>query len=284
MSYARFLLKASRPGLWFQTVWLYVLPAAGTATLELPLWWVGLFYVTFPLNLLVYGWNDAVDIETDARNPRKDSWFFGARGTESQLARLPKWIVFCQLPFVALFSYVSGLTAALFFGGMVLINGLYNWPGQGLRGKPPFDLIAPMGYLLVVVLGSALSQVSLPSLWAFAYLALFCGHAQLMGQVMDIEPDKAAGRCTTATRLGAITSKLVIIGMVATEGLVVGLVFDDWVLGGFLLATVPALGVDLYFQGARRYSNAQFTLFGLGMNAAGFLSMVWVWFNRSFSG
>ena len=187
MRYATVLLKASRPGLWFQTVWLYVLPAAGTATLELPLWWVGLFYVTFPLNLLVYGWNDAVDIETDARNPRKDSWFFGARGTESQLARLPKWIVFCQLPFVALFSYVSGLTAALFFGGMVLINGLYNWPGQGLRGKPPFDLIAPMGYLLVVVLGAALSQASLPSLWAFAYLALFCGHAQLMGQVMDIE-------------------------------------------------------------------------------------------------
>ena len=174
-----------------------MLPAAGTATLELPLWWVGLFYVTFPLNLLVYGWNDAVDIETDARNPRKDSWFFGARGTESQLARLPKWIVFCQLPFVALFSYVSGLTAALFFGGMVLIN-VYTIVLLGLLGKPPFDLIAPMGYLLVVVLGSALSQVS-SRLMGIRLSRSFLWPAQLMGQVMDIEPDKAAGRCTTAT-------------------------------------------------------------------------------------
>ena len=70
-----FWLKVSRPGLWFATIWLYLLPTSqmdGIWT-SIP-FWIGLVYVTFPLNFLVYGWNDMVDIETDALNPRKDSF------------------------------------------------------------------------------------------------------------------------------------------------------------------------------------------------------------------
>ena len=85
---AVFILKASRPGLWFVTLWLYLMPLAGSIDLHSPRFWAGLLAVTFPLNLVVYGWNDLVDRETDRANARKDSWLFGARGTDAQLDAL----------------------------------------------------------------------------------------------------------------------------------------------------------------------------------------------------
>ena len=54
---------------------------------------MGLVYVTFPLNFLVFGWNDIVDYSIDKANPRKDSWLFGARATPEQLLRLPMAMV-----------------------------------------------------------------------------------------------------------------------------------------------------------------------------------------------
>jgi len=36
--------------------------------------WIGAIYVCFPLGLLLYGWNDLGDVDTDRQNPRKDSW------------------------------------------------------------------------------------------------------------------------------------------------------------------------------------------------------------------
>jgi 4-hydroxybenzoate polyprenyltransferase len=76
VKHATFLLKLSRPGLWFATLWLYLLPTSSQPELfhTIP-FWLGLFYVSFPLNFLVYSWNDSVDIETDALNPRKDSFW-----------------------------------------------------------------------------------------------------------------------------------------------------------------------------------------------------------------
>lgn len=274
-------LKVSRPGLWFQTVWLYVLPAAGHFMLDRPVWWLGLVYVTFPLNLLVYGWNDIVDVDIDADNPRKDSWLFGARATREQLASLPPWIVAAQLPFLAAFVWLDGWRMLALMAGIVAVNFTYNMRVGGLRGRPPFDLVNPLGYLLLVVLGAWLNGLALPSNMAFIYLVLFAGHAQLMGEIMDVEPDRASGRVTSATWMGVVPAKLLVMGLLVAEGLILGLHFGDWVLGGGLLASIPLLGVDLWLTGSRQYTRKQFTLLGVAMNLAGAVSMVWVWFNRS---
>ena len=278
-----FLLKVSRPGLWFQTVWLYVLPAAGVHMLDQPLWWLGLLYVTWPLNLLVYGWNDIVDVDIDAENPRKDSWLFGARGTRAQLRGLPPWIIASQVPFLVAFTVFVGWEMIPLFVGLVALNAVYNARIGGLRGRPPFDLINPLGYILITVMGAWINDLPLPSTMAFGYLVLFCLHAQLMGEVMDIEPDRKAGRVTSATLMGAVPAKVVVIALVAGEGALMGLHSGDWVLGGFLLAAVPALVVDLFLYGAGQYTRRQFTLLGVGMNVAGLASMFWVWFNASLS-
>jgi 4-hydroxybenzoate polyprenyltransferase len=69
--------------------------------------WLGLIYVTFPMGLLLYGWNDYVDYDVDRLNPRKGSFLFGARGSLEQLHLLPWRIVLFQAPFVIACWYVS---------------------------------------------------------------------------------------------------------------------------------------------------------------------------------
>jgi hypothetical protein len=118
MPLALFWLKVSRPGLWFQTLWLYTLPTARLPEiLSSGTFWLGLIYVTFPLNFLVYGWNDIVDYENDRENPRKDSFLFGARGSREQLARLPLVIAVAQVPFLLAFlCQRNGLALLSLFG------------------------------------------------------------------------------------------------------------------------------------------------------------------------
>src|SRR4030095_6422475 len=99
-----FLIKAARPGFWITSIWFYLLPLGGQNVFGTNEFWLGLIYVTFPLGVFIYGWNDCVDAETDRLNPRKDSYLFGARGTAAQLTWLPWLIALGQLHFLALFA------------------------------------------------------------------------------------------------------------------------------------------------------------------------------------
>jgi len=84
-------LKISRPGLWFPTIWIYLVPFSfQDAFWEEPVFWLGFLFVTFPLNYLVYGLNDYNDYKADAVNERKGNFLFGAKSTQLQLASLPK--------------------------------------------------------------------------------------------------------------------------------------------------------------------------------------------------
>jgi 4-hydroxybenzoate polyprenyltransferase len=278
MTRALFWLKVSRPGLWFQTLWLYTLPTSRLPILHSPVFWLGLLYVTFPLNFLVYGWNDIVDFENDRHNPRKDSFLFGARGSKQELARLPLALILTQTPFFIAFFCLRGWIMAALLGGMVLVNGLYNLPRSGWRGRPPLELINQAGYLLLLPLSVALNETLAVSWAAVGYLSLICTHSHLMGEVMDVIPDAQAKRNTTARVLGIKLTKSLILAMVIIEGLLLGFRFHDWVLAGFLLAGSVWLVLDLFvLYRDRAYTRREFQLFGWGINASGFASMVWVW-------
>ena len=84
----RFVLQTARPGFWLTAIWFYLLPVAQQPVWDSPAFWLGVFFVSFPFGLLIYGWNDIVDRENDRRNARKGSFLFGARGTDEQLRRL----------------------------------------------------------------------------------------------------------------------------------------------------------------------------------------------------
>ncbi len=276
-----FWLKSSRPGLWFATLWLYLLPTSQMNDIWTTLpFWIGVIYVTFPLNLLVYGWNDIVDVEADKFNPRKDSFLFGAKGSRAELKSIPKAIVLTQLLILPFVLYFSGLWFLLLFAGFLLINWLYNLPEGGLRSRPPLELLCQIGYLLVVPMSILLNDTAPLPLWSYVYLILFAWQSHLMGEVMDIGPDRKAGKTTTAVMIGIKMTKWLIITIVAIEVLLLIFVFDDYFFAGILGAGLAWLIIDLLIiYKNKTYSLTEMKLFGYMSNVVAVISMGYVWWS-----
>src|SRR5881409_3529070 len=108
-----------------------MLPLGQRAVFHSTAFWLGVLYVSFPMGLLLYGWNDIVDYEADRVNPRKGTFLFGARGTPEQLRRLPLRIALVQAPFVVACSLLGGARMLVCFAGMIAAAALYNWPRYG---------------------------------------------------------------------------------------------------------------------------------------------------------
>ncbi len=275
-----FWLKSSRPGLWFPTLWLYLLPLGGGAPYSNWKFWLGLGFAALPLNLVVYGWNDLVDADTDRINPRKDSWLFGAAGSDQELASLPGLLLVTSALSVSVFTWIGGAQMLIGFATLGLILWAYNYPGQGLRGRPPWELFCQGGYLLVVPFSTLLNGAAWLPLPTWFYLVLFALQSHLMGEVMDIEPDREAGRKTTATQLGPIRTKLVIMAIVATEAALLIWLYRDYVFGGMLVLAWLWLVLDLtWVFGGRAYTLGQMRLFGVGANLLALGSMAYVWWS-----
>ena len=275
-----FWLKVSRPGLWFATLWLYLLPTSQMDIWDSGVFWLGFFYATFPLNFLVYGWNDIVDRKIDTNNPRKDSYWFGARGTKAQLQYLWKPILITQLLIYPIFIYLEGFKMVILLAGLIGINWIYNLPEKGLRSNPPWELLCQVGYLLIVPLSIFLNDTSPLPWWTYFYLLLFAFQSHLMGEVMDIEPDQQSGRRTTATILGMKKTKLLIIAIVALEVTILFVIFKEYIFGGMLGIGLLWLIVDLFLiYKTKRYSVQQMKLFGLMSNIVAVVSMVYVWYS-----
>jgi 4-hydroxybenzoate polyprenyltransferase len=243
-----------------------------------PAFWLGLVYCTFPLGLLLYGWNDLADRVTDRLNPRKDSLIFGARGTDAQLARLPHLIAVVQAPFLLAFLLLLGWKTLVWFAAVLLVNWLYNRPKFPFKSHAPLDMLNQAGYLLVFPLSSWLNGVpQLP--WAtFLFSATFAMHSHLFGQIMDIVPDREAGRRTTAICLGIVPAKILLVVMLAGETALVTWAFKNpYFSGAMALGTLWILfDLTVLFRN-RLYPNNALTLFALGLNVAMFSTMHWVW-------
>ncbi|BBM81729.1 UbiA family prenyltransferase [Candidatus Uabimicrobium amorphum] len=277
-----FYLKVSRPGLWFQTLWVYLLPVVGTQSIYTWPFWIGFIYATFPLNFMIYGWNDMVDYETDRHNPRKNSFLWGAKGTKEQLQGLMTPIIIAQLPFIIFFIWYCGWPMAVVLFCIYLVNITYNLPKYGLRGVPPLELVNILGMLIIVPLCTYLNDFpSLP--WqSMVYLGIFCILAQLIGEIMDIEPDRKAGRRTTATVIGNDATKLLVIALVVAEAVILYAVFHAYMLAAYMIFVILWLIFDfVYLNKKMPYSIAQYNLLGFGINAAGYGSILWVWYTQA---
>lgn len=153
-------LKISRPGLWFPTIWIYLVPFGNQENFwKLPLFWLGLFFVAFPLNYLVYGLNDYNDEEADAVNKRKGNFLFGAQASRKHLDGLLKKITTVVLPFILVFTYVSGLKMFLLLTFMVVVNILYNFKPFRIKERPPFEILIQMGYVTTAFFATELNNL-----------------------------------------------------------------------------------------------------------------------------
>src|SRR6267378_4286236 len=100
LSTTKFLVQVSRPGLWTTTILFYLMPLGRSLQIHNAAFWFGVFYIVFPLSLLLYGVNDIVDAEGDRYNPRKGTYLFGSRGADPQLKSLRWQIAVSQVPFL----------------------------------------------------------------------------------------------------------------------------------------------------------------------------------------
>jgi 4-hydroxybenzoate polyprenyltransferase len=279
---AIFILQASRPGLWSTQIWFYLLPLAERDVFHSPAFWLGVLYCTFPLGLLLYGWNDYVDFEIDHDNPRKGNFLFGARGSREQLRKLPVCIALLQVPFLIAFWYLGGPRMLLWFAGTVAAAGIYNWPRYGFKSRPPLEIFNQAGYLFVFVLSSWLNHVPQLPAATLVFGALFAMHSHVFGEIMDLEPDRASGRRTTATVIGRVSAKLLIAALLAAECALVFVCFRDVILSGFLLASGLWFALDgAFIWRAQPYTPGQMKFAMLAWNVIALGSMPWVWWNAS---
>jgi 4-hydroxybenzoate polyprenyltransferase len=273
-----FLLQVSRPGLWSTTALFYLMPLGRADFLHSRTLWLGLFYVLFPLGFLLYGVNDIADAEADRLNPRKGTFLFGSLGAAEQLAALRWKIAAVQIPFLIVFFVLIGPRILSWFAALLLAVGIYNAPRLGWKSHPPFDVLIQASYLLVFVLSSWLNGAAQLPWQTSVFGAMFAMHSHIFGEVMDVEPDRLSGRRTTATVIGAATSKLLIAGILCVETVLVYVFFGDLVITGFLGFGAAWFVVDaLVIWKNRTYSAMEMRLFMWGWNAAALLGMYWNW-------
>ena len=278
MTWLASLIKVARPGFWPTQLWFFLLPFGQRDMFGSWVFFVGCFYVTFPLGLMIYGWNDIFDAETDRQNQRKDSWLFGACLDDAGLARLPRWMLAAQLPFVGLFTWVAGPKMLGWFVAMAVVNALYNQPALGFKNRPVVDVLTQVGYLLIFVLASWLCAVPQLSAPALVFSGLFAMQGHVFGQLMDIEQDRAAGRRTTASFLGVVGGKLLVVGIMVIETLIAYRWFAHVAVAAFMAAGALFFLVDaLLVTRGRPYPPRFAKAFFLGWNGVVLASAYLVW-------
>src|SRR6201993_3711754 len=265
-----FLLQVCRPGLWTTTALFYLMPLGHSINFSSAKFWAGLVYVLIPLGFVLYGVSDIFDVEADRLNPRKGTFLFGSLGRKEQLAALRWQIVALQIPFVAAFLVWIGAQALLWFAILLVAVALYNVPRIGFKSRPPFDVLMQASVLLVFVLSSWVNGVPQLPWQTFVFGALFAMHSHLFGEVMDIVPDREAGRTTTAVQIGAVRTKLLMAVFLSVEVELVTRYFHDRVIGGLLAAGALWFVADaLWLWRNKPYSREVMTLFMWMWNAAG---------------
>ena len=277
-----FLTQVSRPGLWTTTTLFYLMPLRHGSILHSWKFWIGLFYVLVPLGLVLYGVNDIVDAEADVYNPRKGTFLFGSLGAKEQLAALRWKIVIAQVPFLALFLLLIGTKFLLWCAALATAVALYNSPRVGWKGRPPVDVLIQASYLLVFVLSSWVNRVPQLPWPTFIFGAMFAMHSHVFGEVMDIVPDRQSGRRTTATQIGAVRAKFLIVAFLCIEAAIVYRFFHDAIIVGFLGAGVFWFVLDACVVWKERsYTPGQMRAFMWVWNGAALLGMCWNWLTAS---
>jgi 4-hydroxybenzoate polyprenyltransferase len=271
-----FLLQVCRPGLWTTTALFYLMPLGHSIDFRSAKFWVGLVYVLVPLGFVLYGVNDIFDVEADRLNPRKGTFLFGSLGRQEQLDALQWQIVALQIPFVAAFLWWIGARILLWYGVLLLAVTLYNAPRIAFKTRPPLDVLMQASYLLVFVLSSWVNGVPQLPWQTFAFGALFAMHSHLFGEVMDVVPDRESGRKTTAVRIGASRTKLLMAALLCAETALITVYFHNRVLAGFLAAGAAWFLVDALWLGRNQpYGRKLVTMFMWTWNAVSVLFIVW---------
>jgi 4-hydroxybenzoate polyprenyltransferase len=196
-------LKISRPKFWLYLLGPYFLGAvlAMQDVRQLRSWpfWALFAWWTLPANLLLYGVNDVSDYDTDQYNPKKvrDEALVYPHERRALLGTILALACLAAPPLAA-----SNGRAALALAAFVLLSVAYSVPPLRLKARPGLDSLSNGLYLTPLLAGwwSFTPEIPPPPLVVAG--VLWCAAMHAYSAIPDIESDRRAGLCTTATVLG----------------------------------------------------------------------------------
>lgn len=194
------LLTISRTRFWIYLIGPAIIGASLTFTNQFLLLSLLLIYFTLPANLLIYGVNDLADFDTDALNPKKDS--FENRLKKSDKKLLINSIILTNTPFIPIFIWFGNWQ--MFFAWLIfLFFGIfYSLPPIRAKAIPFLDGFFNLLYIMPAIIGYfAFGGENLNPIWIFAGI-LWCIGMHAYSAIPDIESDQKAGLKTIATQLG----------------------------------------------------------------------------------
>ncbi len=195
--------------------------------------------LTFPATLLTYGVNDAFDIRTDARNPRKKNIVEGVAISQDDANTIKKLAPFAVVLLVLSAMLTTNLENIILMVLFSLALYFYSSPPIRLKERPPLDslingffyFLAP--FMLGFSLASPISNISFQSV-----LLLFTCAAGLhaLAAVTDYEPDKKVRNNTIAVWLGQRGASLFALVMFASN------LFFSWPIAIYIMLVIFAAG------------------------------------------
>jgi 4-hydroxybenzoate polyprenyltransferase len=202
-----FLIRVSRPIVWFFLPMVYCLglnaadaPVTDAAILQMAI-------LTFPMNMIGCGLNDIYDFEAD-RHCRRRPRIWGAVVGPGERSLVWRAAV-AMTPVVlagALFTGNGWNLAATF--ALVAVAWAYSVPPVRLKERPPLDSLANgFGYfLLPLTMGFSLGSDPHEMPLRYYLLALCVCGIHALAAAADYEADRAAGHRTIAVAFGRRTA------------------------------------------------------------------------------
>ena len=276
------LLQISRPGLWLVFVWLYLWPTGGRWELfSSSKFWAGLGYVTFPLNLLVYGMNDLVDEDVDYNNPRKGNYIYGAKSTKQERAFLPLTIFASNAFSILLICYLSGswLYCISWLFGAFGVNFLYNNEPFKFSRRFPYEVPTMIvGHLMIPLLACEINGLPYPEIGSWLFNILLLARSHIWLEFADISCDAKEGKRTFAVVFGPRIAFRAVIVLTAFESLVAFVFLQSVVLSMFSLFGIVVFSLSATNSGVKEEK----VHVSISQSIIGAALMMYIWIERVF--
>lgn len=204
------ILFISRPRIWLYTlgsflfgVQLAFLSGYSVAAQEIALLCL---LLTVPVNVFIYALNDYFDFDSDALNPKKNTFEYRSEKPDIRLL----YIAVAALLVVSLGMLSQEVLIIKMFVLWLVIILSYNIPPLRFKARPGLDMFFAMNFPLWGFIGYVTATHSLPDLNVLIPVVCLAAVFHLYTALHDIPHDKRAGVITSAVWVGTIKKNILL--------------------------------------------------------------------------
>jgi lycopene elongase/hydratase (dihydrobisanhydrobacterioruberin-forming) len=235
----------SRPRFWLYLLGPLLVGAAAAQGTDID--WQRLLpfilFFSFPANLLIYGFNDIFDYETDKYNKKKQSYeqLLSPRQRGPLLRQL---IIWGAIGILLVFPADVSQAAKWAMVGFYFFGLFYSVPPIRAKARPFIDALFNILYIFPGLLGYSLFTGNFPPTQLMLAATFWVMAMHAYSAVPDISSDKKAKLSTIATTLGARGTLIFCwFGYVASAALSYSYLGMVSILGGFVYSVMMLLSL-----------------------------------------